>query len=182
MSKQKGRKYERELKGLLEDRGIHVVDIAHNSGLEGRFHVDLLAWLAGGEPEKGWQEGADQGMYEVEVKYRTQGHKRLYNAHQSVADVPLPEWVGRRGLKAGAIRWRDGFVTCGGTPFLRMCQDWSVEFTIPYANALSNKVSWVTDAYEDKEADVLAVRTARRPWIFVTDEDLWPDGAFGPRP
>ena len=149
MSKRKGRKYELEVKRLLEERGFTVIDVASNAGLTGTFDADLLVWLPGYEPKSGWQDRKDPAMVEMEVKYRKEGtgFTGLYDAHLETVGLGT----------VSVVTWRDCIT--GGIPALIFASDdWEMD-----QNGLTK---FTADAFKPG-VTVVACRASRKPWIFI---------------
>lgn len=151
MSKRKGRKYELEVKSILERYGCTVIDVASNAGLTGQFDADLLVWFKG-DPQPGWQDRKDKNMVEMEVKYRKNatGFTQLYDAHLETIGLGTHD----------CIEWRD--VHTGGV--LSLVQDGTIRDV--WERSEVGLTKFTASAFKPG-VTVVACRASRKPWIFL---------------
>lgn len=153
MGKWKGRKYELELKRLLEEKGCTVIDVASTAGLTGQFDADLLVWTPAHEPTEGWQRREDEHMIELEVKYRknAQGYAQTYDAHLEACGMGGLDYIKWRDCRTGgALAMIDDHEGYGG-------EGWECD-----GNALT---AFIQSAFKPG-VDVVACRAPKKPWLF----------------
>lgn len=160
MSKRKGRKYELELKALLERYGCTVIDVASNAGLTGTFDADLLVWAPGHGPLPGWQNRQDGYMVELEVKYRKSGtgFSAIYDTHLATVGLGSPACVQWADVRTGGpLAWLAWF----GYP--------SEEY--PWEEQRAALTAFTKKAFKPG-VTVVACRASRKPWVFIWDRGV----------
>jgi hypothetical protein len=144
VSKAKGRKYEREIIGLLRDRGLTVLDVAANCGVYEEHQCDLLIDVDG-----------DLARGEVKFRHGGDGFRRVYARHEAECPRGIIMWTVGEDLEPYYSALLPTYIE-------HLADDWGYMDRHEVQHKLPDAVrGWLSGR------DVLFCRMSRREWLVV---------------
>ena len=160
MSTTKGKRYEREVARKLRDLGWTVERVAGSGGFSGTGDCDLVMLPPGQTPVDGVPLAEEPDVVRAEVKYRSDGWARVYDAHADLVGLEL----------SAPLRWDNGTLTAGLAGWTRATTGEIP--ALPHDDDCPKGVRSLLDGKSGSGApDVAFCRTARSAWFAVWQSD-----------